>query len=130
MEAYIELFSLMSQLNVMRKIPITIFFTQGDIFPQRIIDVPVSDYFVDYENGTDASAAFRYFASKFRKRYSGKDTQLHLFAPGLHGSVSLQDFLDEVQGCVLGDINGRQQGERDAGDALGVEPWTRSFLQI
>lgn len=120
MEAHIELFSLVSELTFMRTIPITIFFTQGDIFPQRIIDVPVSGYFQNYGHGTDAPAAFRYFASRFRQSYSGKDTQLHLFAPGLHGSVSMQDFLDEVQDCVLKDIHGKQQEEKDSGDDIGL----------
>lgn len=120
MEGYIELFSLMSELNVMRTTPITIFFTQGDIFPQRIIDVPVNGNFPDHGHGTDASAAFRYFASKFRKSYSRQHTQLHLFAPGLHGSVSLQDFLDEVQGLIMRNINGKQQRERDARTVIGL----------
>ena len=120
MEAHVELFSLMSQLNIMCTTPITIFFTQGDIFPQRIIDVPVNGNFPDYGHGTDASAAFRYFASKFRKSYSRKHTQLHLFAPGLHDSLSVQDFLDEAQDLIMRNINSKQQRERDARTIIGL----------
>ena len=120
MEASLELFSLMTQLNIMRTTPITIFFTQADIFPQRIIDVPVNRYFPDYRYGTDAPAAFQYFASKFRSCGQRKVAQLHLFAPGLYGSSSLQDALNEVQGYILRDLQDRRQIEQDFGNDIGV----------
>ena len=115
MQASLDLFSLLSRLNVMRTTLITIFFTQADIFPQRIIDVPVAGYFPDYTHGTDASAAFQYFASKFREWDHRKDAQLHLFAPGLYGSASLDDSLDEVQISILLDLYDRQQIEKQYG---------------
>ena len=116
MKASIELFSLMSRLNVIRSTPITIFFTQADIFPQRIIDLPIKEYFPDYRHGTDAAAAFAYFASKFRIWDHRDDDQLHLFAPGLCGPSSLPDALDEVEVTIMCDLHERQQ----LGEGLGL----------
>ena len=107
MEASLRLFSLMSNMNVMRTTPITIFFTQADIFPQRIVDVPVAGYFRDYKYGADATAAFAYFASKFQRWDCRQNAQLHLFAPGLCGSASLQDNLNKVEDRILCDLRDR-----------------------
>ena len=120
MEASVKLFSLMSCLNVMRTTPITIFFTQADIFPQHIVDVPVNGYFRDYRYGADAAAAFAYFSSKFRMWDHRNNAPLHMFAPGLHYPASLQDALDEVEGSILSDLHERQQAEKDFGHANGI----------
>ena len=105
MEASLKLFSLMSRLNVLRTIPITIFFTQADIFPQRIVDVPIRHHFPDYRGGTHAQWAYEFFAWQFRIRDHRRDAQLHMFAPGLNGSTSLQETLDEVQNLILRDLH-------------------------
>lgn len=120
MEASVKLFSLMSRFNEMRITPITIFFTQADIFPQRIVDAPVKEYFRDYRHGTDAAAAFAYFASKFWMWDHRNNAQLHLFAPGLCGPASFQDALDEVEVSIICDLHERQQSEEDLGQAIGI----------
>ena len=120
MEASIKLFSLMTRLEVMHTTPITIFFTQADIFPQHIIDEPVKMYFRDYKHGTDAAAAFAYFASKFRMWDHRNNDQLHLFAPRLCGPASFQDALDEVEVTTICELHERQQIEQDFGHDIGI----------
>lgn len=109
MEVYLELFSSMTQLEVLHDTRITIFFTQADIFPQRIVDVPIHDWFQDFGGEADAQAAYQYFVDQFLNRDHRKDAQVHMFAPGLDGLASLQDTLDKLQILILWSSRSRQQ---------------------
>jgi len=88
MEACLELFSSTTRLDVLHDTQITIFFTQADIFPQLIVDVPIYNSFQDFQGGADAQAAYQYFVDKFLVRDHRKDAQVHIFAPGLHDLTS------------------------------------------
>ena len=122
MEASLELFSLMSRLEILRHTKITIFFTQADIFPQRIIDVPIWTRFWDFPGGRDAQAAYQFFVREFRRRDTRRDAELHIFAPGLDGSVSLNDTLDTLQSGILQALRPRQptEEEEDLGEVIGL----------
>lgn len=120
MEACLELVSLMSRLDILRHTAITIFFTQTDIFPQRIIDVPIHTRFPRFLGGTDVQAAYEFFVQEFRRRDSRGDAELHLYAPGLDRSTSLNKTVEEIQARILRNLRSRQQIGDDLGDEVGL----------
>ena len=101
MEVFLELFALMLRLKPFRDTQISVIFTQADIFPQRVLDVPVS--------GTSAQAAYQYFVHQFRERDHRNNAKLHIFAPGLDGTTSLQATLDKLHNLVLENLHSKQQ---------------------
>lgn len=120
MEAYLELFSSMTLLDDLRDTRITIFFTQADIFPQRIVDVPIHNWFQDFGGGADAHAAYQYFVDQFLERDHRPDAQVHMFAPGLDGLASLQDTLDNVHFLILWGLRSTQQIGGSLGTDIGL----------
>ena len=115
MSAHIELFFLLSRLDVLSDTPVTMFFTQADVFAQRIIDVPVRNTFASFDGETDAQRAFQYFVKQFVVRYRGS-APLRVFAPGLGGLTSLQDALDAVETLILFNICSKQRIGQDLGE--------------
>lgn len=109
----------MTRLEVLRDTQITIFFTQADIFPQRIVDVPIHDWFQEFRGGADAHAAYQYFVDQFLVRDNREDAQVHMFAPGLDGLTSLQDTLDKLQILILWSLRSRQQIAGSLGTEIG-----------
>ncbi|KAL8822492.1 MAG: hypothetical protein Q9191_006772 [Dirinaria sp. TL-2023a] len=116
MEACLELVSRMTRLDILCHTAITIFFTQTDIFPQRIIDVPIHTRFPRFLGGTNVNAAYQFFVKEFRRRDSRPDAELRLYAPGLDGSTSLNSTVEEIQAGILQNVRSRQQ----IGDDLEV----------
>jgi len=119
MEVCLELFSSMTRLEDLRDTQITIFFTQADIFPQRIVDVPIHDWFREFWGGADAQAAYQHFVDQFLVRDHREDAQVHMFAPGLDGLTSLQDRLDKLQILILWSLRSRQQIAGSLGTEIG-----------
>ena len=119
MSAHLELFSLLSRLDAFSDTQVTIFFTQADIFAQRIVDVPVCNTFPFFKGKTDAQAAFQYFVQQFIVRYHGS-APLRVFAPGLGGLTSLQDALDAVETIILSNIRSKQRIGQDPEEKIGL----------
>ena len=113
MKVLLDLFSRMSRLDSLRTTQITIFFTQADIFPQWLVDVPVESTFSDCLWGNNARTAYQYFVDQFLVRDHRSHRQLHIVAPGLDGTKLLQDTLDKLHYLVLQNVRSKQRKRKN-----------------
>lgn len=68
-------FKALTKIESLQSMPIILFLNKTDLFMEHLVDIPISNYFLDFEGGSNYVEACQYFAQRFRKldrRRNGK----------------------------------------------------------
>lgn len=82
-------FETLTKEESLRTKPIMLFLNKVDIFMQKLVEIPISKYFSDYDGGSNYSKACEYFAQRFRKLDHRRGGMLYLF---LTDSTNIDSF--------------------------------------
>lgn len=75
MKEALRTFKTLTQIESLQNTPMILFLNKTDLFMEHLVDIPISNYFLDYDGGSDYHLACQYFAQRFRKldrRKNGK----------------------------------------------------------
>lgn len=75
MKETLRTFKALTEIESLQTMPIILFLNKTDLFMEHLVDIPISNYFLDFEGGSDYDQACQYFARRFRKldrRKNGK----------------------------------------------------------
>ena len=67
MKQQIRFFECLTQLKIMKNVPIILFLNKTDVLERLISGRPISNYFEDYTGGKNCFLACQFFADKFAK---------------------------------------------------------------
>ena len=75
MREALKTFESVTKAEPLKHTPIVLFLNKTDMFMNRLVDIPISDHFMNFKGGSDYPQACEYFAQRFRKldrRENGK----------------------------------------------------------
>lgn len=81
--------------------PILLFLNKVDKFMEKLADIPISDYFSDYNGGASYAKACEYFAQQFKSLDRRKDGLLHLYLTNVANTESFMGTLRCLRSTVL-----------------------------
>lgn len=75
MKEALRTFKALTRIESLQNTPMILFLNKTDLFMEHLVDIPISNYFLDYDGGSNYHLACQYFAQRFRKldrRKNGK----------------------------------------------------------
>lgn len=102
MQEALLLFESIMSLAWFKNSSIILFLNKIDLFKEKLVEKPVSEYFPDYtgENG-DYNAASKYFANKFRSLNRTEDREIYVHFTNATDTNLLKITMQSVQDTII-----------------------------
>lgn len=79
MREALRTFRNLTKIESLANMPIILFLNKTDLFMEHLVDIPISNYFLDFEGGSNYDQACQYFAQRFRKLDRRKNGKLFFY---------------------------------------------------
>lgn len=96
-------FEALTKIESLQNKPIILFLNKTDLFMEHLVDIPISNYFCDFEGGSNYHQACQYFAQQFRKLDRRKDGRLFFYRTNAADANSFKKTFRTLRLTVLRD---------------------------
>lgn len=103
MKGALRTFKALTEIELLQNMPITLLLNKADLFMEHLVDIPISNYFLDFEGGSNYHQACQYFAQRFRSLDRRKNGKLFFFLTNAADADSFTQTFRNLRLTVLRD---------------------------
>lgn len=108
MKEALRTFRNLTKIESLQNMPIILFLNKTDLFMEHLVDIPISDYFLDFEGGSNYDQACLYFAQRFRKLDRRKNGKLVFYLTNAADTDSFKQTFRSLRLNILPDTSALQ----------------------